>query len=174
MKNGVNKSVTVRGVCRKRLVGHGCVVYRSGMSRSLDGRLGLAVLLLAACVGTRAGGQATGAGTDETQGAEKATAATNLPQGLKLIPIPREVTAGAMQSLAGGVADQLRGTLRGRRCVCHRRPEGGAGGAGRGGECDLGGEYPGDAVWDASGEVYRIPMPRRACPESRRRRCRKR
>ena len=62
------------------------------------------------------------AASPQAQPALQAQAATNLPaQPLKLIPMPREVSAGATQSLADGLADQLRSPLRTRGQLRHRR-----------------------------------------------------
>jgi hexosaminidase len=65
---------------------------------------GLAAVLLLG-TGLPVGAHAQGAGP----GATSASAA-NLAQGLKLIPIPRELTAGAIQSLATGVQVNCAGT----------------------------------------------------------------
>jgi hexosaminidase len=70
------------------------------MSNSRYGLALFAVWLLAAGTGP----QSEARGQSATQQTRQATAATNLPaQTLKLIPMPREVSAGAVQSLAGGV-----------------------------------------------------------------------
>ena len=73
------------------------------MSNSRSGLALLAVWLLAAGAGPQREAQAQTA-TAQAQATRQAPAAANLPaQPLKLIPMPRELSAGAVQSLAGGI-----------------------------------------------------------------------
>ncbi len=79
------------------------LVYRKVMSISRSGLALLVVSLLATGTGSHrmAAAQTTG---PQTQLAHQTPLASNLPaQSLKLIPMPREVSAGATQSLAGGL-----------------------------------------------------------------------
>ncbi|HUD23496.1 MAG TPA: glycoside hydrolase family 20 zincin-like fold domain-containing protein [Acidobacteriaceae bacterium] len=76
------------------------------MSISRSGLALLAVWLVATGTPTQreARGQTPAAQTRQAPAVSNTTAATNLPaQTLKLIPIPREVSAGAVQSLVGGL-----------------------------------------------------------------------
>ncbi len=73
------------------------------MSNSRSGLALLAVTLIAMGTQPQRDAQAQTA-TTQAQAAHQAPAAANLSsQTLKLIPIPREVSAGAVQSLAGGI-----------------------------------------------------------------------
>ncbi|MGP8260544.1 MAG: glycoside hydrolase family 20 zincin-like fold domain-containing protein [Acidobacteriaceae bacterium] len=73
------------------------------MRNSRSGLALFAVWLLAAGTQPQCKAQSQTA-TAQAQAARQAPAATNLPaQSLKLIPMPREVNAAAVQSLAGGV-----------------------------------------------------------------------
>ena len=79
------------------------LVYRKVMSIS---RFGLALLVVSLLVTGTASHRMAAAQTTgpQTQLAHQTPLASNLPaQSLKLIPMPREVSAGATQSLAGGL-----------------------------------------------------------------------
>jgi hypothetical protein len=81
----------------------GLLVYRKVMSISRSGLALFAIsLLMTGAVPAREA--AAQPATPQAQPVHQAPPATNLPaQSLKLIPMPREVSAGAVQSLAGGV-----------------------------------------------------------------------
>jgi hypothetical protein len=81
----------------------GLLVYRKVMSISRS-RLALFAISLWMTGAVLAREAAAQTATPQTQPAHQAPPATNLPaQSLKLIPMPREVSAGAVQSLAGGL-----------------------------------------------------------------------
>ena len=83
--------------------GAGWLVYRRVMANSRSGLALFAVWLLAVGTGPQRDAQAQNA-TAQAQATRQAPAAINLPaQTLKLVPMPREVSAGAAQSLADGL-----------------------------------------------------------------------